>query len=91
MFPVVPIIVIITEFKIYLGKGSQESPKSAERLVKLSKVGFLGKSLGGNINNSLRGLNAFENTNIGVGKTLTHFVSTEDNGYIDFSFIIKEG
>lgn len=34
---------------------------------------------------------AFENTNIGVGKTLTRFVSTEDNGYIDFSFIIKEG
>lgn len=33
---------------------------------------------------------AFENTNIAVAKTLTDFVYTDNNGYIDFSFIIKK-
>lgn len=33
---------------------------------------------------------AFENTNIAFGKSLTQFAYNNDNGYIDFSFIIKE-
>ncbi len=34
---------------------------------------------------------AFENTNIGFSKELQSLVSTDGNGYIDFSFIIKKG
>ena len=41
----------------------------AERFEKLSNVGFCGKSFGGNINNSLKGLKAFEKIKT-IGKTI---------------------
>ena len=58
-------VVPITEIKIllykYLKNGIQRLLVSSNIVVKLSSVGLLTKNLGGNINNSFNGLNAFTN------------------------------
>ena len=63
IFPKVPITVTASELKTYLEKGSHESPRSEDKSLKLSSVGFIGKSLGGKINSSLNGLKALDTTN----------------------------
>ena len=58
-----PTIVTKTLFATYHEKGIVDSAVWLKRLVKLSKVGFLGINLGGHSNSSLVGFNACEKIN----------------------------
>ena len=55
-FPNTPAAVINTVLKMYLEKGTQDSPRSLNKLPKLQKVGFCTQNLGGKMNNSSSGL-----------------------------------
>jgi len=54
----------INEFKKYLDIGIPVAPDKLNRFLKLSNVGFCTKSVGGNLNNSPKGLNALFIINI---------------------------
>lgn len=58
--PAVPSTDIKTVLRTYLENGIQEPAIKTSKSMKLSRVGFLTKNRGGQINSSSKGLNAFE-------------------------------